>query len=180
MNLIKSCFFSALTSLVGQLISKQKFWAITSPKKRSKHTQESILNSFRSFFGDYPKFVSSGRSYSWTILFRDLLTVSTTHHCVCGSQNVRKLLMLSPYFIFLWAVPVNCIDQFAHYCIKIRNGCLSTNHHRVSASHVVRKLRSLSPSFSLHHRGDITESSLMYLCSFSVISFTLLAKEYIE
>ena len=46
----------------GQLISKQNCRAVTSPKKRMKHAQESILSAFRS------------RSYSSTILFRDLLT----------------------------------------------------------------------------------------------------------
>ena len=48
------------SSFKGELILEQNCLAVTSPKKRTKHTQDSILTAFRSFFG---------RSYGLTILF---------------------------------------------------------------------------------------------------------------
>ena len=60
----------------GQLISKQNCPALTSPKKRTKPTQDTILSAFRSFFG---------RSFGSTILFWDLLTFTKT-----GLQNIKS------------------------------------------------------------------------------------------
>ena len=49
----------------GQLISRQNWRAVTSSKKWTKHTQDTILSMFCSFFR---------RSYGTTILSQDLLT----------------------------------------------------------------------------------------------------------
>ena len=49
----------------GKLISKANYDVFDSSKKRMKHTQDSILSVFRSFFGRIRDFI---------ICFRDLLT----------------------------------------------------------------------------------------------------------
>ena len=61
------CFLLSFLSYEykGHLISTQNCWAVTSPKKGTKCTQNTTLNAFCWYFG---------RSYGSTILFRDLLT----------------------------------------------------------------------------------------------------------
>ena len=58
----------------GQLFSKQNCLVITSPKKRTKCTQQTNV---RSFFG---------RSYDLTTLFRDLLTFTRRHSETIGRR----------------------------------------------------------------------------------------------
>ena len=60
----KVCFSLAFLITKGQYISKQNCPAVTSPKKRTKRTQNTILSAFRSFFG---------RSYVFFILIQTLL-----------------------------------------------------------------------------------------------------------
>ena len=43
---------SKRNDLKGQLISKQDFRVVTSPKKQTKRTQDTILSVFRSFLGE--------------------------------------------------------------------------------------------------------------------------------
>ena len=87
----------------GQLISKQNWRAVTSPKKRTKRAQDTILNPF------------FGRSYGSTILFRDLLTFS----CLL-TYLTRRLL---PYNLRFFAPPP-IVKSDVIYRRSLRNcGC---------------------------------------------------------
>ena len=76
----------------GQLILKQNCRAVTSPKN-----ERNALRMFRSFFG---------RSYSLTILFRDLLTFINLQHSLSFLVGVSETVAYSRF-------PNKCKDDFS-------------------------------------------------------------------
>ena len=81
-----------------QLISKQICRAVTSPKKQTKRTQDSILSAFCSIFG---------RSYDLTTLFQVLLTFS------------NKILFLNPLCHKFNHCGLPPLRNAVHYCLKL-------------------------------------------------------------